>query len=177
MRRKITLTVLIVAIVVQLLLPVGMIVHSQKAESDLEKYGVEYKFKINAGSLIDGTLYFNLEDRPLYWGRWSDNKYGIILVDSEGYAYFEDFIDSRPPIHNYVRFTEETRKKLNRFEIETDVTNTWIQEESAYAIVKVFNGDIQVVEIFIDDITINEWVEIPPITEEYIEDENLFGEE
>lgn len=169
MRKKITLMVLVVAILIQLLVPVGMIVHCLKAESDLEEYGVEYKFKINADSIYNGTLFFELEDG---WYRWQEDEYGLISVDDEGYAYFETFVENRPPIHSYVRFTEDNKKKLRQFDIDNDIEEFWVADEESYAIIKIFNGDIQVVEIFIDGVNANDWSGNPPV--EYVEDENLF---
>mgnify|MGYP003308513830 CR=1 FL=1 len=47
MLKKLMLPILIVSIVVQLLVPVGMIAYGNKAEDDLQKYGKEFKHEKN----------------------------------------------------------------------------------------------------------------------------------
>ncbi len=172
MRRKITLAVLVVAIIIQLLVPVGMIAYCKKAESDLEKYGTEYKFRIDVDYIYGNTVHFSLEDS---WYRWTsaDNDYGLIAIDGEGYAYFEDYVDTRPPISSYVRFTDDNKIRLRSFEANIDIDMHRIEDENSYVIIKVFNGDVKVLGVYIDGMSAEEWVEIPPATEENIEDEYL----
>ena len=46
MLKKLMLPILVVSIVVQLLVPVGMIAYGNKAEDDLQKYGKEFKIPV-----------------------------------------------------------------------------------------------------------------------------------
>lgn len=159
MRKKITLIVLVVTIILQLSVPVGMITYSKNAEADFIENGIEYKFKIDDLSIYSGKIYYSLTEEPRYY--WEDKEYGVVAVDTEGFAYFEDFQDSRPSVHNYIRFTEANEEKLYRCETYSECSLGMIETKniSAYALIKVYDGNIEVVEIYIENLPAKEWVE------------------
>jgi predicted HTH domain antitoxin len=62
MFKKFMLPILIFSIVVQLLVPVGMIAYGNKAEDDLQKYGKEFNFKVNVVFIARGDISYSLID-------------------------------------------------------------------------------------------------------------------
>lgn len=172
LKKKIVVFALIIAIIIQLAVPVCMIAYGKKAENDLEELGIEYKFEINAESIYDGKLYFNMSG--YYFRNRAD--YGIVVADETGYAYFEEN-DKKPPIHSYVRFTEDNKQRLRSFDIDENVTKYRIDDETSYAIIKIYDGNARVVDVYIDGVPVSEWVELPPEATTYIEDEDLLFDE
>lgn len=171
MRKKIMLPILIISIVIQLLVPVGMIVHGNNAEDDLQKYGKEYKFKVRIYSIYKGSIDYSLYDMG---GWYQESKFGVIGEDADGYAIITETKTTRPEETNYIRISRETRIKLDEFSVVTGQSYISVQEQSAYLLVKVYKGNFEIVDLYIDGIPAQEWVEkYEPETESW--EENLFG--
>ena len=56
MLKKLMLPILIISIVIQLLVPVGMIVYGNKAEEDFLKHGKEFRIPVYIQSIYDGSV-------------------------------------------------------------------------------------------------------------------------
>ncbi len=160
MFKKFMLPILIFSIVVQLLVPVGMIAYGNKAEDDLQKYGKEFKFKVNVVFIARGDISYSLIDELAVF--YQDGKYGVIEEDAEGYAYFVEATARKPDGTDYIRLNAENREKIRTFSVESeDVYRHTIEEiieESAYLVVKVYNGDFEVVNLYMDGIPAEEWI-------------------
>ena len=171
MRKGIMLPILIISIVIQLLVPVGMIVHGNNAEDDLQKYGKEYKFRIGVYSIYDGNVDYSLRDMAELY---QEGKYSVIGEDEDGYAMIIETKTTRPEEPNYIRVNRETREKLDEFSVMTGRSYINVQEQSAYLLVKIYKGNFEIVDLYIDGITVEEWVlNYEPTTEDT--GENLFG--
>lgn len=171
MRKNLTIIILVLAIILQLSVPIGMIAYGKKAEADLLENGFEYKFKIRTSSMVDGTLYYSIVENPGYWMK---KEYGVIATDLDGFAYFKLLEDSKPSTHNYIRFTEENEEKLCRFQTDSNVTFNIIDEDNAYALIKAYDGNVEVVEVYIDNLPAKEWViKAADRQETTIEDEEM----
>lgn len=156
MLKKLMLPILIISIVVQLLVPVGMIAYGNKAEDDLQKYGKEFKFPANVYSVENGNVNFSIVDSVVFYG---NDGYGVIQEDSNGYAYFVETTAGKPKGTDYIRLNDKNREEIDTFSVESEYAYRNIVEESAYLVVKVYNGDLEVVELYLDGIPAQEWVD------------------
>jgi hypothetical protein len=155
MRKRIVLPILIISIIIQLLVPVGMIAYGNNADDDLQKYGKEYKFRIAVYSIYSGDVDYSLQGlAELY----QEGKYGVISEDEEGYAVITEIKSTRPEEPNYIRVNRETRTRLDEFSVVTGRGYIGVQEQSAYLLVRIYKGNLEIVEMYIDDITAQEWV-------------------
>ncbi len=171
MRKKIMLPILIISIVIQLLVPVGMIAYGNNAEDDLQKYGKEYKFRIRVYSIYEGKVDYSIS----YMAElYQEGKFGVIGEDEDGYAVITEIKTTRPEDTNYIRINRETRIKLDEFSVVTGRSYIGVQEQSAYLLVKIYKGNFEIVDLYIDGISAQEWVlNYEPTTENA--GENLFG--
>lgn len=156
MLKKLMLPILIVSIIVQLLVPVGMIAYGNKAEDDLQKYGKEFKFQASVHSVEKGDVRYSLLESAVFY---QDGRYGVIKEDSNGYAYFVETTAGKPKGTDYIRLNDKNREEIDTFSVESEYAYRNIIEESAYLVVKVYNGDIEVVELYLDGIPAQEWVD------------------
>lgn len=156
MLKKLMLPILIVSIIVQLLVPVGMIAYGNKAEDDLQKYGKEFKFPANVYSVEKGSVNYSILESVVFYG---NGGYGVIKEDSNGYAYFVETTAGKPKGTDYIRLNDKNREEIDTFSVESEYAYRNIIEESAYLVVKVYNGDIEVVELYLDGIPAQEWVD------------------
>lgn len=154
MLKKVMLPILILSIVIQLLVPVGMIAYGNKAEDDLQKYGKEFKFPAQVYSVENGNVNFSIKESSVFYG---NDRYGIIK-ETSGYAYFDETTTTKPKGTDYIRLNEENRKEIDTFSVECRYSYRSITEKSAYLVVKVYNGDIEVMDLYMDDIPAQEWV-------------------
>lgn len=178
MLKKLMLPILIISIVIQLLVPVGMIVYGNKAEDDWEKYGKEFKVKVYVQNINAGLIYYNFYD---YYNWYDLGSYATIKEDSEGYVnLFADVNESKPETSDYIRVTRDNKAKLVDFPINVDYTSWKVDEESAYLIIKVYNGNFEIVNLYMDGIPAEEWVKAKISEEEkdvLFEDEDIIWEE
>lgn len=155
MLKKLMLPILIVSVVVQLLVPVGMIAYGNKAEENLQKYGKEFRFPANVYSVENGNMNFSIEESVVFY---LYDGYCVIEESSDGYAYFVEAA-VKPKGTNYIRLNEENRIKMDTFSVECEYAYRNITEEYAYLVVKVYNGDVEVVGLYMDGISAQEWVD------------------
>ena len=154
MLKKLMLPILIISIVVQLLVPVGMIVYGNKAEDDLQKYGKEFKIPVYIQSIYNGSV----DVRFYVYDLYRIGHYAVLEEDENGYANLGQVQDTKPKTSNYIYITSENKLKLGEdFLIDADITAWRIREESAYLVIKVYNGNFEIVELYMDGIPAEEW--------------------
>ncbi len=156
MFKKLMLPILIISIIIQLLVPVGMIAYGNKAENDLQKYGKEFKFAANVYSVEYGIVNFSIVESVVFYG---NDGYGVIKEDSNGYAYFVETTAGKPKGTDYIRLNDKNREEIDAFSVESEYAYRNIIEESAFLVVKVYNGDLEVVELYMDGIPAQEWID------------------
>ncbi len=154
MFKKLMLPVLIISIVVQLFVPVGMIAYGNKAEEDLQKYGKEFKFQANIHYIQKGKVNFSLIDMGVLY---QEGMYGVVKENTDGYALIVETTAGKPKGHDYIRINEENREKMDTFFVNREYAYRNVTGESAYLVVKVYNGEVEVVEMYIDGVTAEEW--------------------
>lgn len=156
MLKKLILPILIVAIVVQLLVPVWMIAYGNKAENDLQKYGKEFKIPVYIQSVNNGYVDVKFYEYNLF----QIGHYAVLEEDEDGYANLMKTQPAKPKTSNYIYVTSENKLKLGEdFLIDDDVTAYRVHEESAYLVIKVYNGNFEIVELYMDGVPAEEWFE------------------
>ncbi len=159
MFKKIMLPIMIISIIIQLLVPVGMICFGKNIDANLQNNGTEYKFEIRRIDIVGGTCSFSLIDGYFNYYHFN-NYYGIVEeYSSTGFAYLYDYVKTKPDTSNYIRFTENNYDKMTHFETGIDATFLSIEKE-AYAIIKVYNGEIVVTDVYIDNMPVAQWIEM-----------------
>ena len=170
MLKKLMLPILIISIVIQLLVPVAMIVYGNKAEDDLLKFGKEFKIKVYIQSIDNGNVDVRFYDYSLY----RIGTYAIMEEDEEGFANLSTIVEAKPKSTDYICVTWENKEKLAGFTINSDFSSSRVYEESAYLLIKVYNGDFEVIGLYMDGIPAEEWVQTAEPTT-YTWEDDLFG--
>lgn len=169
MLKKLMLPMLIISIVIQLLVPVGMIVYGNKAEEDLLKYGKEFKIPVYIQSIYNGSIDVRFYDYSLY----RIGTYAIMEEDEEGFANLSTIVEAKPETSDYICVTWENKEKLADFSINSDFDSSIVYEESSYLLIKVYNGDFEVIGLYMDGIPAEEWVQTAEPTT-YTWEDDLF---
>lgn len=174
MLKKFALPILILAIIIQLATPVGMITYGKKAEADFEKYGEEFKLEFSCFGIYDGEMHIDVDG---YNRHLNYEEYGIPYVREDGTVDIK-FSDEKPESDVYIRFTAQNIKKLTYADVGQDVTIREIPNYEKYMVIKVYKGNVEVVELYVDGVPLKDWIELPPETTTHPgEQEILFGDE
>jgi hypothetical protein len=157
MLKKIMHPILIVSIIIQLFVPVGMIAYGNKAEEDLQKYGKEFRIPVYVQSIYNGLVDFGMYKFICSHDRGS---YVVLEEDEYGYVYLEESQSQKPKTHDYIYVTKENLNKLNEdFVVNSDV-NAWrVREESAYLLIRAYNGNFEIIDLYMDGVPAEEWFE------------------
>ena len=155
MLKKLMLPIMIVSILVQLFVPVGMIAFGNNVENNLQEYGKEFRIKVYVQSVNDGLVEYRFYDYNLY----RIGHYAVMEEDEEGYANLSTIQDAKPKNSDYIRITMENKAKFTDFPTSTNVSAFRVNEESAYIVIKVYNGNVEVVGLYMDGIIAEEWLE------------------
>ncbi len=178
MIKKFALPILIFAILIQIAIPVVMISYGQQAEADLLKYGKEFKIKVYVQHIYEGSIDYKFYD---YYNWYNLGFYATIEEDSDGYAnLFADVNKSKPETDYYICVTRENKMKLADFSIDSDYTSWRVDEESAYLVIRVYKGNFEVIDLYMDGIPAEEWVTTEISAEEQdvlFDDEEIIWEE
>lgn len=154
MFKKLMLPILIISIVVQLLVPVWMIAYGNKAEKDLQKYGKEFKIPVYIQSVYNGSVDVKFYEYNLF----QIGYYAVLEEDENGYANLMQTQPTKPKTSNYIYVTSENKLRLGEdFLIDEDITAFRVHEESAYLVIKVYNGNFEVVELYMDGVPAEQW--------------------
>ena len=170
MLKKLMLPILIVSIVVQLLVPVGMIAYGNKAEDDLQKYGKEFKIPVYIQSIRNGVMDVRFYEYNLF----QIGHYAILEEDENGYANLMQNQSTKPKTSDYIYVTSENKLKLGEdYTIDADVTSWRVGENSAYLVIKVYNGEFEIVELYMDGVTAEEWFETAIVSKDEYDNDIL----
>lgn len=147
--------------VFQLLIIAGLIAYSAVFTFCFEKYGKEYKMKVDSYVYVfDGVCYFDLNQN--YWD--TDGKLYIIPDEQTGEyrlsdEYWapkvaKDFIYCRG--RNGRDFPWKIEYKLKDVSLEQSYYS--IRQENTYITVKVFHGKAEVTAVYCDGVSIEEYI-------------------
>ena len=157
--RKILVVILSI---VQLAVAVFMISFGQSVEENVQKFGTEYKIPINVASVMDGRVYFSPKD-SYSWKEIYQNKYAVLDVDENGNAYCKESSKQRPDNADYISPTKRNQNRLHEYKVDYDKDITsykaGLYERDAYIIIKTYKGNIEVINLYIEDMLVYEWIE------------------
>lgn len=176
MLKKLALPVLIIAIVIHIIVPVVMISQGRRTNADLEKYGEEFKLRFTCYDIYNGEMYIAIDNLNTYS---HDDEYCTPYVEDDGSICFI-YTDEKPETKIYFYMTESNLKKFRRYDVGSDINVYNFGQYEKYVIVRIYDGNIEVVDVLVDGIPIDEWVKNPtePTTEPTEEDDViLFGDE
>lgn len=194
MIKKITLPILIIAMVVQFIVPVSMIFYSQSIESQVQDYGTEYVIDINIASIMNGKVIFSPDISDL-WIPLHNNEYVLLATDENGKAYCLEISKQKPDSEDYLNPNHRNSNRLDSYKVDYDgeiLSSAYhnIYEIDAHITVKVYKGNISVTGLYIEGLPIEKWLaeydddshfdnnDEFDFDEEIVwEEENLFGEE
>ncbi len=157
--RKILVVVLSI---IQLAVAIFMIGFGQSVEENVQEYGTEYKIPINVASVMGGKVYFSPND-SYYWSELYRNKYVILNTDENGKAYCKEVSETRPDNADYISPTKRNQNRLHEYKVDYDKDITsykaGLYERDAYIMVKVYEGNIEVINLYIEDMLVADWIE------------------
>lgn len=155
MRKKLTTIFLVLAIILQLSVPVIMIAYSKNVEGALPQYGKEFKIKVYVQNVYNGTVDYRFYSYDMY----DIGRYIVLEEDYEGFANFGTVQKSKPKTTDYIRITMDNKAKFADFKIDSDITAWRVNEDSAYLVIKAYKGELAVVNLYMDGIPAEEWFE------------------
>lgn len=184
MIKKITLPILIIAMVIQIIVPIGLVLYGQKTQDIILANGVQYEMDVELNGIYENTVSFS----PDYWIMRSLNKgWDVVLEEGENGRMIKGLGD---PYKNYkgeepyIDATRTNIKVLSEYEIDYEGEPIF-PYESAYITFVLYKGDAVVTELYINGVSAEEFVmtydtsifdEEIDFDEEIIwEEENLFG--
>lgn len=155
MRKNLTIIILVLSIILQLSVPVGMIAYSKNIEGALPEYGKEFKVKVDVRNIYEGSVDYDVDG---YYNWYNLGYYATVKADNDGYAdLFADVGKSKPETDDYIRVTMDNKAKLADFNIDYDMIAWKVNEKSAYIVIKVYKGEFEVLNLYMDGIPAEEW--------------------
>lgn len=165
MRKKLITIILVLTIILQLSVPVGMIAYSKNIEDALPEYGKEFKIKVDVWNIYKGSVDYDVDG---YYNWYDLGYYANVKADDDGYAdLFADVGKSKPETDYYIRVTMDNKAKIADFNIGSDMIAWRVNEESAYIVIKVYKGEFEVLNLYMDGIPAEEWFENAEEQDEY----------
>ncbi len=155
MRKNLTIIILVLSIILQLSVPVIMIAYSKNVEGALPQYGKEFKIKVYVQNVYNGIVEYRFYSYDMY----DIGRYVVLEEDSEGYANLGTTQKSKPKTPYYIRITMDNKAKLVDFPIGFNIDAFRVKEDSAYLVIKVYKGEFEVVDLYMDGIPAEEWFE------------------
>ncbi len=173
MLKKSVLPILFLAIVIQIIVPVALISQGIDAEEDLQKYGKEFTLRFTCYDIYNGEMYINIDNLHTYS---HDNEYCMPYISDDGSTRFT-YTDEKPETKIYFRMTESNLKKFRRYDTGSDINVYDFGNYEKYVIVRIYDGNIKVVDVLIDGVPVGEWIKEPtePTTYPVEDDVILFG--
>ena len=155
MRKNLATIILVLSIILQLSVPVGMIAYSKNIEGALPEHGKEFKVKVDVRNIYEGSIDYDVDG---YYNWYDLGYYVTVKEDNDGYAdLFSDVGKSKPETDDYIRVTMDNKAKLADFNIDYDMIAWRVNEKSAYIIIKVYKGEFEVLNLYMDGIPAEEW--------------------
>ncbi len=161
MNKKFTSILLTLAIIIQLAIPIAMIANKTQIKKNFEEKGKEYIFNITISSIRRKGLYYYFSD--------CDERSGAGFYTVEDYkdGYSKFVYSKRIPIKKeYVKISSFAEAE-GIYEFSEDLTTdkTFFDYHTGgiegTAKVKIYKGEMKVLEILIDGVPIDEWCSNP----------------
>jgi len=156
--KKILVPVLIAVIVIQLFVPVYRIINKY----NILKTGEEFKFKVSPVDPYDAFRgrYVSISSRQDVKG---SGKYGLIIVDADGFARVASISDEKPTLGVYVKNSERYGFSLpiSRYYMDEKLAPkaekiTQRGKQEAYVTARVKNGTLVISGLYINGTAIED---------------------
>lgn len=158
MNKKFTSVLLILAIIIQLAVPIAMIAKKAQTEKNIVEKGKEYLFNVAISSIYKNELNYYFSERD--------------IISPKGFYTIEDYKDeySKFVYSEHIPINKEYVKmssfiEANSFyELKGDVTDVFPDNPGGIegtARVKIYKGEMKVLEILVDGMPIEEWCSNP----------------
>lgn len=158
MKKKIIIPILIAVIIVQLAIPIMLV----REKYDILENGTEYKFRVNAYAVGKKIKFEVLDD---YSVQSEDAKYGVIAVNANGFAQINSII-SQKPTTDYITSKKDgyfqfpiNYMRLNDRAYESLFHKIYERSSTVYIKVRVKDGKVVLENMFVDNMTITEYLE------------------
>ncbi len=158
MKKKVLIPILVIVMILQLAVPVMLV----REKYDILENGTEYKFRVSAYA-VGKKIKFSLNDVD-YSSQNENSKYGIISVDSDGFARISSMSDKRPT-QAYITSNEVgtfefpiTYLKLDSRAYESLFHRVYERDATVYIRVKVKDGKAVLVNMYVDELTITQYL-------------------
>lgn len=177
--RKILIVILSI---IQLAVAIFMICFGQSVEENVQENGTEYKIPININSVMNGKVIFSPEEFDL-WYPLHYNTYVVLGVNENGEAYCKEKTNTKPDNVDYINPTKRNQNRLDAYKVDYDKEVTsykaGLYERDAYIVIKVYEGNIEVTNLYIEDMLVADWLkeydagEIPEIEQDILADKEI----
>lgn len=160
MNKKFTSILLTLAIIIQLAIPIAMIANKTQTEKNIAEKGKEYFFNVTISSIYKNKLYYYFSECD----RIGSKGFYIIEDYKDGYSKFV-YSEHFPINKEYVKMSSFIETE-SFYELSENVTNVFTYPDNPRGIestarVKIYKGEMKVLEILVDGIPINEWCNNP----------------
>ena len=170
MRKNLTIIILVLAIILQLSVPLGMIVYSKNTEGALSENGKEFKISVYVQRVYEGSVDYNFYGYDLY----EIGRYAVLEEDETGFVNLTTIEKSKPETPYYIRVTMDNKAKFVDFPTGSDITAWRVHEDSAYLVIKAYKGEVEVVGLYMDGIPAEEWLETAIIEQDEFGEKALY---
>ena len=162
MIKKITLPILIIAIILQFIVPVSMIFYSRSIETQVQDFGTEFVMDININSIMNGKVIFSPDESDL-WCPLYDNEYVSIATNENGKAYCTGISKQKPDGDDYLNPSRRNTNRLDNYEVDyggkiLSSSQYNLYEIDAYITAKVYKGNISVTGLYIEGLPVEKWI-------------------
>lgn len=158
MNKRFTSILLIFAIIIQLAIPIAMIANKMQIDKNFDEKGKEYLFNIRIDGIHKNALFYYFADYDEMRGA------GFYIIEDYKDGYSRFVYSKRIPIKKeYVKMSSFIKAEgLYEFGDALQTDDTFIDSYKNGAIkgtarVKIYKGEMKVLEIFVDGIPIEEW--------------------
>ena len=156
--RKILIVILSV---IQLTVAIFMIGYGQSVVKNVEEYGKEYKIQININSIMDGKVIFSPDEDDM-WLPLHENTYVVIDTDENGMAYCKEKTSEKPENVNHISPSKRNQNRLDEYKVDydKDITSykSGLYQRDAYITAKIYKGNIEVTNLYIEDMLVSDWI-------------------
>lgn len=176
MKNKLRIIILVVVIVLQILLPVGMIIYENVTSGYTTEKGEIFRFRLERVTCSEYSIIFSVEN-PTVWGV----KYAVLENDQDGFAVMTGS-NKKPSGNNYIkskskRFdfpvntieTDEFKGKLKMItlyssrvysDLEKADLDGWREMffKEAYVEAYVYKGEVVPIAVYVEGLPLKEFV-------------------
>ena len=127
-------------------------------DKNIREKGVLYKVPIKIIEVVDGKIFFQIDDddaKVLYNYKNTDKKY--IVIDDDDFDIDDDDFTDEKPLKPYIIINKDNAKRFSEYEY--DGVFQYDDLDDAYASVKIYDGKVRVEKIYTEENKLNHFKE------------------